>query len=445
MSSRSSRSTSTRIRSTASGRLASVVPASDSVGCGSRLRSMRPRIRHGLAGDGFCLGGQLVAIVVPHDQPWHGHEGACNQRNQEDGDDDQATQGRLDPSNPVRADLCRATVPTGRRNAGIARGSSPRMRLVVQLHQMLTLDRRVALRGRQAGMAEQLLDHAQIGAAGQKMGREAVPQRMGRGILRQADARRRRCCIRRRTRVAGRACRAPRRTAARRRRGDTGTPRGSRRTPRRSREGSVPDAACRPCRLRSASAGRRAPRHRPRSRASASPIRRPAPYRTEKGPGRVPLTQAWHLIVGRFVEQCRGVRFRQGPRQALLQTRRPQRRRGRVVASVLAVEKPVEAAHRSEHTRGRALRQAAPVPRSQPGAEIGGGEREQIVERRRPAQVLRAEADEPLEVGPIRLDGGRAPTFLMRQPVQPCIRLVRDLRVRKGRRRRHLWYLAPLL
>src|SRR5918995_1725254 len=63
--------------------------------------------------------------------------------------------------------------------------SCPRMCLMVQLHQTFALDRRVALRGRQAGMPQQLLDHPQVGAARQQMGREAVPERVRGGVLGQ--------------------------------------------------------------------------------------------------------------------------------------------------------------------------------------------------------------------------------------------------------------------
>ena len=64
--------------------------------------SVNEQVVHGLAGDRFRLGGQLVAVVVPHEQPRHGHEGAGKERHQGDRDDDQPTQGRLDPSGGAR-------------------------------------------------------------------------------------------------------------------------------------------------------------------------------------------------------------------------------------------------------------------------------------------------------------------------------------------------------
>ncbi len=47
------------------------------------------------------------------------------------------------------------------------------------------VDMGVALGGGEAGVAEKLLDGAQIGAAGQQVGCEGVPQGVGRRVLRQ--------------------------------------------------------------------------------------------------------------------------------------------------------------------------------------------------------------------------------------------------------------------
>src|SRR5260370_18912566 len=63
----------------------------------------------------------------------------------------------------------------------------PWMRLVVDRDELRGVDRGVALRRRQAGMAQQLLDRAQIAAAGEQMRGEAVAQRVRRGALGQAD------------------------------------------------------------------------------------------------------------------------------------------------------------------------------------------------------------------------------------------------------------------
>src|SRR5688572_20276614 len=60
--------------------------------------------------------------------------------------------------------------------------SSPfgeRMGLVVDRQQAIERHVRVALRGRQARMAEQLLDHAQVRAAFEQMRRAGVAQRVG--------------------------------------------------------------------------------------------------------------------------------------------------------------------------------------------------------------------------------------------------------------------------
>ena len=60
----------------------------------------------------------------------------------------------------------------------------PRVRLEEHLAQMLHGDVRVQLRGRHVGVAEHLLHAAQVGAAGEQMGRERVAERVGAGAAR---------------------------------------------------------------------------------------------------------------------------------------------------------------------------------------------------------------------------------------------------------------------
>jgi hypothetical protein len=55
----------------------------------------------------------------------------------------------------------------------------------VGLEQMLAVDLGIALGGREARMAEQLLDGAEIGAGAEQMRGEGVPQRMRRRRLGQ--------------------------------------------------------------------------------------------------------------------------------------------------------------------------------------------------------------------------------------------------------------------
>ena len=57
------------------------------------------------------------------------------------------------------------------------------MRLIIQVHQPLQTDPRIALRGRQTLVPQQLLHTAQIGTGIQQMGRERVPQGVGRDGL----------------------------------------------------------------------------------------------------------------------------------------------------------------------------------------------------------------------------------------------------------------------
>ena len=58
---------------------------------------------------------------------------------------------------------------------------------VVGLEQMRAVDLGIALRGREAGVAEQLLDGAQIGAGAEEMRGEGMAQRMRRRRLGQAE------------------------------------------------------------------------------------------------------------------------------------------------------------------------------------------------------------------------------------------------------------------
>ena len=52
------------------------------------------------------------------------------------------------------------------------------MRLLVDVQQVAGIDVGVALGGAEARVAEQLLDRAQVGAAHQQVGREAVAERV---------------------------------------------------------------------------------------------------------------------------------------------------------------------------------------------------------------------------------------------------------------------------
>src|ERR1044072_6041120 len=63
-----------------------------------------------------------------------------------------------------------------------------RVGMAVDIEQMRGIHLRIDLRRGKAGMAEQLLQRAQIRAAPEQMGRETVAQGMGGGALRQAQA-----------------------------------------------------------------------------------------------------------------------------------------------------------------------------------------------------------------------------------------------------------------
>ena len=61
------------------------------------------------------------------------------------------------------------------------------MRRVIDRKQTVGLDRGIALRRRQTGVAEQLLDRAQVAAAAQEMSRKTVPQRVRRRTFGEAE------------------------------------------------------------------------------------------------------------------------------------------------------------------------------------------------------------------------------------------------------------------
>ena len=63
------------------------------------------------------------------------------------------------------------------------------MGIAVDRHQVCPVDFGIALGGAQRGVAQQFLNGAQIPAAGQEMGGEAVAQRMGRRRLGKAQER----------------------------------------------------------------------------------------------------------------------------------------------------------------------------------------------------------------------------------------------------------------
>src|SRR5579859_6421004 len=65
--------------------------------------------------------------------------------------------------------------------------SAARMRAAIDLEQALAVDAGIDLRGRERGMAEQLLDRAQIAAARKQMRSERMPQRMRRGAVGQSQ------------------------------------------------------------------------------------------------------------------------------------------------------------------------------------------------------------------------------------------------------------------
>src|SRR5438046_9247801 len=64
----------------------------------------------------------------------------------------------------------------------VARRSGPRVRAVIGVHQPAEVDVRVALRGGEARVAEELLDGTQIGARAEEVGREGGPERARRRL-----------------------------------------------------------------------------------------------------------------------------------------------------------------------------------------------------------------------------------------------------------------------
>src|SRR3546814_3325940 len=75
--------------------------------------------------------------------------------------------------------------PPGNRNRGAIELVRARMRGAIDVEQVGGIDRGIDLRRGQAGMTEQILKAAQVGAAGQQMCRKAVAQRVRRRPLGQ--------------------------------------------------------------------------------------------------------------------------------------------------------------------------------------------------------------------------------------------------------------------
>ena len=145
--------------------------------------------------------------------------------------------------------------------------SRPRVRAVVDAAQALAVDVAVDLRRRERGVAEQLLDRPQVGAALEQVRRECVaqPVRMRRDPPQRARVEPA-AAHREEERVLGAAARA---RAARAR----GSARATTRPPRRAGR----RAPCRPCRARGrapARSRRRRGRARPPRRCAARPSRR---------------------------------------------------------------------------------------------------------------------------------------------------------------------------
>src|SRR5437764_15478559 len=69
----------------------------------------------------------------------------------------------------------------------MAQGSRLGVSLPVGLEQLRCVDVRVALSGAQAGVAEELLYRAKVGAGFQQVGRERVPQRMRADAVARAE------------------------------------------------------------------------------------------------------------------------------------------------------------------------------------------------------------------------------------------------------------------
>src|SRR5262245_7539986 len=68
----------------------------------------------------------------------------------------------------------------------VLRSSGPGVRLVIRLHEAPEVDVRVALRGGEARVPEQLLDGAEVGAAAEQVGGEGVAERVRRRLRRRA-------------------------------------------------------------------------------------------------------------------------------------------------------------------------------------------------------------------------------------------------------------------
>ena len=274
--------------------------------------------------------------------------------------------------------------------------SGARVCPMVQLHQALAFDRGVALRGRQAGVPEQLLDRP--------AGRRRRPADGSRSCGAARAAWRSRAGRRAGAaaasggappRTAG-ACRARRGTAARRRRRAAGRHRDSRRAPR-AIAGRIGTRRCLPPLPVTVSAPQRGGHGADRAPLEAERL-------ADAQAGAVQQQEQREVALAhprrrrpqrpRLVEQRRAMCGADSGRgRRCSQARRAQRLQRRVVAAVLPVEKAIEAAHRGERARGRASApgRAGDAPASQ-ARKSAALEREQRGEIGRLAEMLGAEA-----------------------------------------------------
>src|SRR5690606_25308303 len=110
-------------------------------------------------------------------------------------------------------------------------------------------------------------------------------------------------------------------------------------------------------------------------------------------------------------------RFRNRPRQL----RRADRRQRGIVHEPLTIEKSEEGSERREGTGGRAALETFARAAGEPRAEVGGGERLQMAQAGRLAEMLEEEIAERGEVAPIARHRVRRGAALVPQPRLPAL------------------------
>ncbi len=308
-----------------------------------------------------------------------------------------------------------------RRERPSARGLGTGMGGLVHAHQLGGVDLGVDLRRRQAGMPEQLLDGAQVPSPAEEMGREGVAERVGRGAVGQAEGAAQ--ALHGELDDAGREGAAPHADEERvvggermRAEGEIGLD--------RPRHGSDDGHGAGLAAL--SDDGKGALDERGVLAGDAEGLRDPEPGTVEEGEhggvARQDPGLAGLALAGGGIRDLPGRFWRQRLGQALRDLRAAHGGERGAGAVALALEEAGEGAVGGEGAHHRARLEAVGAAGGQKGPDVARGERGDVGERRRSAEMAGEEAQEGGGVAVIGLDGLRAQAPLggeIGDPAQP--------------------------